>query len=66
MKAKKLIDEVMTKAQTLEGDQLEKFFLLICAMSIGVLRGIHDDEFIDDFLAAAKKDGLTITPHKVN
>lgn len=61
-----LINTVMTKAQSLEDDELEKFFSTMCAMSVGVLRGMHDDEFIMDFLDAAKADPLIITPYRIN
>ena len=66
MEADEFVNDVMTKAQTLEGEELEKFFTLMCAMSIAMLRGIHDDEFVNDFLNAAKADSLTITPQRVN
>jgi len=65
MKANDLANETMAKAQTLDADQLDKFFIEMGILSMAALRGIHGDQFVADYLTAAMNDKnpIRITAH---
>lgn len=65
LKADDLVNETMAKAQTLDRDQLSDFFVKMSIMSIGVLRGVHGDQFAIDFLKGAinDKNPIKLTAH---
>lgn len=56
MKADELVNKTMTAAQSLESDQIHDYFNEMAILSIGVLRGLHGDKFINDYLTAALND----------
>lgn len=56
MKAKDLIIKTMAAAQTLDSDELDKYFIEMGILAIGVLRGVHGDKFVADYLTAALDD----------
>jgi hypothetical protein len=56
MKADDLVNQTMTKAQTLDVDQLDDFFIKMGVLSMATLRGIHGDQFVTDFMTAALND----------
>ena len=61
----KAIDLVLESAQSItEGEELNKFFLKMAALSIAALRGINGIEFVDEFLTAAlnEEDKLIVHP----
>ena len=56
MKADDLVNKTMEAAQKLNSGEVDKFFIQINVLSLGVLRGVHGDEFIRDFLQSAMDD----------
>ena len=65
MKAKDLVNKTMATAQTLDPDELDKYFIEMGILSMAVLRGVHGDQFVTDYLTAALKDKnpITISAH---
>jgi len=56
LKADDLVNKTMEAAQKLNSGEVDKFFIQINVLSLGVLRGVHGDEFIRDFLQSAMDD----------
>ena len=56
MKAKDLVNKTMATAQTLDHDELDKYFIEMGILSLAVLRGVHGDQFVTNYLTAALND----------
>lgn len=63
-----LINKTLLSARSIETEQdLNNFFQEMACLSIAALRGMNGNQFVDDFLAAARNDEmpLIITPARV-